>query len=389
MKILLINDFKIGGGAEIIFQKTFQTLKEAGHQVDMIYKYENITSPKSIFSYIFSINNYLHIQKKLKSNNYDLVYILNFSRAFSPSILYAIKKFKIKHPELKTIYNAHDAHIICPNSALNYYKKKTVILFKKTPSIKEFIFKRIDSRGVFFSILKKAQWILAYKILKLQNIFDIILCPSQFLAYRISEKYPQIKTEILRNPLDKTFLKNKSVYHPKISSPIKLIYFGRINSKEKGLEHLINNLPEDCDFIFDIYGDGPDENNLKELIYQLGFSHKIKLKGKLPWEKLMNLISNYDAFILPSHSYENAPLSIVEASYAGLFILTMDYGGMKELAEIVGNNFFINPINKKSLKDILYKITETNFLKPNLLPFSEDIFKNSLLYYISSTKNKS
>lgn len=387
MKILLINDFKIGGGAEIIFLKTFQTLIEAGHQVKMMYKYEKITSPKSIFSYIYSIKNYQIIRTELFSNNYDLVYILNFSRAFSPSILYAIKKYKIKHPELKVIYNAHDAHIICPNSALNYYKGKTIILFKKTPSIKDFILKRIDSRGSSFSILKKIQWILAYRVLRLQNVFDTILCPSLFLSSRIAEKYPQIKIELLRNPLEKTALNNKSEYHKEICLPIKLIYFGRLNSTEKGLEYLLNNLPEDFNFIFHIFGDGPDEKELKAQIDRLRLNHKIKLMGKLPWEKLMSIIPNYDAFILPSFSYENAPLSIVEASYAGLFILTMNYGGMKELAEIVGNYFFINPINKEKLRKILYKITETQFLSPNVSPFSVDTFKKNLLFYITSTQN--
>ena len=387
MKILLINDFKIGGGAEIIFLKTFQTLIEAGHQVKMMYKYEKITSPKSIFSYIYSIKNYQIIQNELSSNNYDLVYILNFSRAFSPSILFAIKKYKVKHPELKVVYNAHDAHIICPNSALNYYKKKTIILFKKTPSIKEFIFKQIDSRGCFFSILKKIQWILAYRVLNLQDVFDTILCPSLFLSSRIAEKYPQIKVELLRNPLEKAALKNKNDYPKKISLPIKLIYFGRLNSTEKGLEYLLNNLPEDFNFIFHIFGDGPDEKKLKAQIDRLGLNNKIKLMGKLPWEKLMSIISSYDVFVLPSFSYENAPLSIVEASYAGLFILTMDYGGMKELAEIVGNYFFINPINKEKLKKVLYNITETQFLNPNISPFSEDTFKKSLLFYITFIKN--
>ena len=77
----------------------------------------------------------------------------------------------------------------------------------------------------------------------------------------------------------------------------------------------------------------------------------------------------------------------IEAYRTGLFILTMDYGGMKELAEIVGNYFFINPINKEKLKKVLYNITETQFLNPNISPFSEDTFKKSLLFYITFIKN--
>ena len=37
MRILLLNDFRIGGGAEIIFQKTYEVLVKQGYDVDMVY----------------------------------------------------------------------------------------------------------------------------------------------------------------------------------------------------------------------------------------------------------------------------------------------------------------------------------------------------------------
>ena len=50
MNILLINDFKTGGGAEVIFYKTYQTLMAIGHNVDIVYCHEKIVSPKSIIT---------------------------------------------------------------------------------------------------------------------------------------------------------------------------------------------------------------------------------------------------------------------------------------------------------------------------------------------------
>ena len=134
MNILLINDFKTGGGAEVIFTKTYETLIEAGNNVDLKYYYTQITPPRSALSYIFSLHNYHEIYKVLCEKKYDLVYLLNYSNAFSPSILLAIKKYKQKNSNLKVIYNAHDAHIICPNSALNYYKgNKICCIFRSIP----------------------------------------------------------------------------------------------------------------------------------------------------------------------------------------------------------------------------------------------------------------
>lgn len=382
MNILLINDFKTGGGAEVIFTKTYETLIEAGNNVDLKYYYTQITPPRSALSYIFSLHNYHEIYKVLCEKKYDLVYLLNYSNAFSPSILLAIKKYKQKNSNLKVIYNAHDAHIICPNSALNYYKGNKICRFEKTPSLHKFIFKQLDHRGAIYSIIKKIQWITAYKFLRLYNIFDKILCPSQFLASRIKEVYPNLSVEILRNPLNFKDITVPQDYNKKIRTTIRLIYFGRL-STEKGLDILLHNIASiKIPYNFHIYGDGPQANQLKKIVKTLNLENQIIFKGKTSWKDLMKIISDYDIFILSSSCYENAPLSIVEAAYAGLYILTMNYGGMKEISEIVGNNFYINS-SSTTLTDILNLIQKTPFQKPNCAPFSENIFRKRLLHYIS------
>lgn len=386
MNILLINDFKTGGGAEVIFYKTYQTLMAIGHNVDIVYCHEKIVSPKSIINYIFSIKKYFEIKNSLKKKNYNLIYILNYSNAYSPSILLAINQYKKRNPKLKVLYNAHDAHIICPNSALNYYQNKKSYRFNTPISFKHFILKRLDHRGAIYSIIKKIQWILAYKILHLQKTFDKILCPSLFLATQIQKTYPYLDTDILRNPLNKKEIEKPQNYNKLIHSPIRLIYFGRLSS-EKGLNILLQNFQNvNIDYEFHIYGDGPDKESLQKLVNQLSLKNKIFFKGKLPWKSLMKIIHQYDAFILPSHCYENAPLSIVEAAYAGLYILTMNYGGMKEISDIVGNNLFINPISPETLTTQIMNIYKLPFNKPNYEMFSEDLFKEKISQYISSLK---
>lgn len=126
-----------------------------GHNVDIVYCHEKIVSPKSIINYIFSIKKYFEIKNSLKKKNYNLIYILNYSNAYSPSILLAINQYKKRNPKLKVLYNAHDAHIICPNSALNYYQNKRSYRFNTPISFKHFILKRLDHRGAIYSIIKK------------------------------------------------------------------------------------------------------------------------------------------------------------------------------------------------------------------------------------------
>lgn len=383
MKVLLLNDFKVGGGAEIIFQKTYEILKEMGHEVDMLYCSERISTHNSIFSYLFSIDNLRSLFKRLKTEKYDVIYVLNYAYSFSPSILLAIKKYKRISPDVRVIYNAHDAHLICPNSGLMYFKNKKMQLFPQILSVKDFIFKTLDYRGNLYSLLKKVQWLLAYKVLKLHSIFDVILCPSLFLVSKIKEYYPNKEVGLLRNPLDMGNIPLITL-NKRRKEPLQLVYFGRL-SLEKGLDLLIENLSKISDlYELHIYGDGPEAAHLHNLVNSLKLQNRIIFEGKLSWKDLMNRLPLYDAFVLPSCCYENAPLSIVEASASGLYVLTMNYGGMKELAQMVGNYCFISPLSSESLHNAFNFIKDAEFRRPDLSVFSEAVFKNILNEYIEN-----
>lgn len=386
MKILLINDFKSGGGAEVVFLQTYKTLKEMGVEVDLLYCHDKIVPPTSVASYLFSIGNYRKLYKRLTQNRYDLIYILNYAYAFSPSILVAVKKYKKRNQNIKVIYNAHDAHIVCPNSALAYFEKKRMFLFASVPRIKEFIFKRLDHRGAIHSILKKIQWLLAYKLLCLYNIFDEILCPSIFLCNKIQEAYPNAKVSLLRNPLEYENIIKQKVRDKNIPEIVKIVYFGRI-SQEKGLKELIESLQYvDYKYVFHIYGEGPELLSLKTLVDKLRLNDKIIFHGRKPWKELMIEISQYDAFILPSLHYENSPCSIIEAAAAGLQIITMKYGGLEELASIVGNSYFINPITPATLNNAFELVKNNQFINPDLEMFSINTFKKVLLSHVYVNK---
>lgn len=386
MKVLLINDFKSGGGAEVVFLQTYKALREMGLEVDLLYRYDKIEPPVSVLSYLFSIRNCRNVYKQLLLNRYDLVYILNYAYAFSPSILWAVKKYKKRNHNIKVIYNAHDAHIICPNSALAFFKKKQMFLFTSAPRVKEFIFKKLDYRGFAYSILKKAQWLLAYKFFHLQDVFDEILCPSIFLCNKIQEAYRNANVSLLRNPLELDNIVTLRIRNKSISDTVKVVYFGRI-SQEKGLKELIEKLQYlDYKYEFYIYGEGPELNSLKILTNRLQLNNKVFFEGKKPWKELMAEISQYDAFILPSLHYENSPCSIVEAVAAGLRVITMKYGGLEELASIVGNSYFINPITPDTLKSAFEFVKNSQFVNPNLEMFSMDTFKKVLSFHVINKK---
>lgn len=382
IRVLLINDFLYGGGAEVVFREINNVLVKNQIHTDVFYKEEKQKLTKSPISYIYSHSNKRKLEQLLRDNRYNVVIILNYSSALSPSILSVINEHK-RQQGFKVIYNAHDAHLICPNSGLNYFQNGKMMRFSEKMTISSFLFKRLDYRGHIFSILKKIQWITAYKILKVQNTIDIIVTPSYFLKDRINSFYSDKNIQVIRNPtIDKCFnLSPRTGLKGKI---VHIVFFGRL-SDEKGLIPFVKALKNVMTpFIFDIYGDGKIKKELEKAIFENNLQTKISLKGSVAHKTLLQNLINYDAMVLPSIMYENAPLSIVEAAANQLHILTMKYGGMEELAKCVGNYYFINPLSSKKLESIFSNLKKARFEPSDLSAFTKKVFEKQILNLLNS-----
>lgn len=376
MHILLINDFLHGGGAEVVFHQMKLALVRLGHKVDIFYWKENKCVATNPLAYIYNFGAATMLEGVLRINCYSLIVVFNYASALSPSVIGVLRRYKRKQ-RCKVVYNSHDAHIICPNSGLNYFTRSESRRFENAYSAcSGFIFKRLDHRGWAYSSLKKVQWLLAYRIMGLYRVFDTVISPSHFLLERIQRFYPDMNGCVIRNPCIESVEEHVSKMPP--GDLLKLIFIGRL-SHEKGLLPLINAITGvDSPYLLDIYGIGPQEKDIEKAIRQNGLSEKINLKGGLPHKQIMELLDNYDAMILPSIVSETAPASIIEAASKKLFVITMGYGGMKEMAEKVGNYVFVNPLSTKSLEEAFEILRRKEFKDTDLTEFTFGAYMDAL-----------
>ena len=341
-KILLVNDFLVGGGTETVFNKQFELLFNH-HIIEKFYAHETHKLLKNPISYIFSIHFFKIFFLKLQDFKPDIIHIHNYYHVISPSILYAIKKYRKNNLNLKVIYTAHDFHLLCPNSGFTYYEKKTNELknFTSIPTIKEWIFKSLDYRGFIFSTLKKIQFYFNYSLLKLTNEIDVITAPSIFLSELLQKKFANKKVMLLRNPIDLFEYINTP---PIITETLSIIYLGRL-SHEKGLNIVLNYLVNTkINFSFKILGEGPD---LDKILPYLS-DQRIKYLGFQNQELVKKYLQESHVLILPSIWYENAPMVLLEALQANIRILATNHGGIKELAKLCGGSYLYEPNNEKS-----------------------------------------
>lgn len=122
-----------------------------------------------------------------------------------------------------------------------------------------------------------------------------------------------------------------------------------------------------------IVGDGPEYENLKNLIYKLNIENQIKLYGRANREEIKRLLSKSDAFVLSS-KYETFGVVIIEAMACGLPVLSTKSGGPES---IITNNelgLLVDNDDKDSFKNGLKKIYEEKYDKEYIREYVENNF---------------
>ena len=217
-----------------------------------------------------------------------------------------------------------------------FFCKKIKIIARETNSYKKNLFRKFSIKEQIFIYLKR----LVYN-----NIYHVIY-PSKGLKSEIVGK----KT-FIRNFVDIKFLKN---YKKKNSN--YLLGVGRL-VEQKRFEDLINAyslIHKNINEKLIIIGEGPEKQNLKNLIKKLKLKKKIKI---LPFKNYLNYLANCTVFVQTS-AWEGMPNILIEAMVMEKKIVsTNSYHGPKEILQNgkygslckIGD---INSISRNILKEL-------------------------------------
>lgn len=380
MKVLLINDYFLGGGAEAVFRNTGELLKVNGAEVDYFVGSEKMEKPTSVLNYLNNSSLRLALEKKLNSFQPSVIHIHSFYHYLSGAIFKAIKKYR-KYNKVKVVFTAHDYYLICPSSGMTWYKNEQVKSIEITQNkFSNLLFKRIDFRGWKHSVLKKAQWFLNIKIRKIVNEIDHVISPSYFLKEAFEATGFGKKISVLRNPLPNLGFRDSSLeVKVKTSAQIRIIFTGRL-SQEKGLLPFLEAFKEinSSDVSLAIFGEGPEKEKIEAFIKKEKLK-KVQMNGYLAPQELQKYIDKANVHLLPSIWYENAPLSIIEGAHAGNIILASDIGGVAEMSHQTSSCVLIKNW-KKELKQSLELIRTMS--KNKLLDekaYSNEIYLDNII----------
>ena len=125
--------------------------------------------------------------------------------------------------------------------------------------------------------------------------------------------------------------------------------------ESKGIQDLIKSvaiLPKNILELLkiDIYGDGPYEKELKQLVNNLDLKTNINFMGSVP--NLNNIYCNYDYLLQPTHM-ECFSLSILESLAANVPVITTPVGGNEEVIVNNKNGFIFKAKETHELSGLL------------------------------------
>lgn len=335
MKILLVNDYGVEiGGAETYLKNLKRALKDQGHDVrvltskspdgiptfsDYTFQGLNVNSPFRLIPYMFNVDAYKKLKHILKEFNPDIVHLHFTFYHTSPSVLLALNN-------VPTVMTTHAHEIIAPvgvdysprcNHPFIGYCIKCTGPLKYFPEIIKRLFFRIFSKRI--------------------NLF---IAPSNYYA-DIHKKAGYSPVVTVYNGIEeKNDMKARNQNHQNI------LYVGRL-APEKGAEFPIRALPhihkKFPEATVTIVGDGPERNNLKQLIKQLDLQDYVTLTGKVSNEETAAYYQNASLVVVPSTYPDNLPTVCIEAMNYGRALLVSNIGGLPELVRNGYNGYLFTP----------------------------------------------
>ncbi|MFN2127857.1 MAG: glycosyltransferase [Anaerolineales bacterium] len=178
---------------------------------------------------------------------------------------------------------------------------------------------------------------------------DKVVAPSQGLKKVLQRVGVKAEIEVVPNGVDISPFRGKieAFRAGEFGFPegsVILTYVGRLGP-EKNLPFLLRAFNGAAQAYENIYllivGDGPERENLEDIVRHMGIARRVHFSGFVNYEKIPNYLATSDIFVTASVT-EVHPLSVIEAMGAGLPILGIESPGVADTVNN-GKDGFIVP----------------------------------------------
>ena len=140
----------------------------------------------------------------------------------------------------------------------------------------------------------------------------------------------------------------------------EIITVGRLE-KQKNYKYLIEEF-SNTDNKINIIGEGSLKTDLKKLSQEK--NTKVSFLEKMPNSELIQFLSNFKYFVLPSF-FEGNPKVVLEAMAAGCVVIVNNFSGISEIIKSEIDGFVID-CKKNNLKNLINFLNENEEVQKNI-----------------------
>jgi glycosyltransferase involved in cell wall biosynthesis len=280
------------------------------------------------------------IRRLIADTRPALAHAHNIYHHLSPSIL-----VELRRQGVPTVMTLHDLKLVCP--AYKMHSRGAVCESCRGGALRNVVKNRCIKSSFAMSALV---W-LESTVHRALNIYMAnvarFVVPSRFFLAKFAE-WGLDTQRFVHIP---NFVDAESM-HPRDDHDDWFVYFGRL-SAEKGIATLVRAAAQ-ARVPLRIVGTGPEEAGLRQLAAESG--GRVEFTGYLTGAALREAIAGARAIVIPSEWYENAPLSVMEASALGRPVIGARIGGIPELIREDETGFVFTSGNVEALSETLAKV---------------------------------
>jgi glycosyltransferase involved in cell wall biosynthesis len=289
---------------------------------------------------IYSLRAARRIRRVLSLARPAIAHAHNIYHHLSPSVL-----VELHRQGIPVVLTLHDLKLVCP--AYKMHTQGAICEACRGGALRNVIKNRCIKNSAAMSALV---WVesTVHRMLDVysRNVSRFVV-PSRFFATKFAEWGVDTRRFAhVPNPID------VEAFEPSDDYADAFVYLGRLVS-EKGVATLISAAAK-ARVRLRIVGTGPEEAGLRRLAGKLGGD--VEFTGYLGGTALRAAVASARAVVIPSEWYENAPLSVMEASALARPVIGADVGGIPELIVAGETGFVFESGDVDSLAETLDRV---------------------------------
>jgi glycosyltransferase involved in cell wall biosynthesis len=342
MKILIVhNGYCLSGGEDAVVASEQAALSGRGHKV-IVYRRNNaefVAKPalKKILYLLtgsfFSRDTFRELSALIERERPDMAHVHNIFFMVSASVYAACSKYSV--PVVQTL---HNYRYICANALLYANGRVCQRCLKLAFLPAMFLRCRngscLESTWVWLWITWLRQSGLLNKVARFIALSNF--SKSRFVAAGFNESNIVVKPNFVKEL-------------PRRKGIGEFVLFAGALADYKGIDDLMLIIERSVGIPFVVAGEGEAEDRLRKWKHSLGSGYSVNIKGPVPFEDLIRLISYASVVIVPSKCPENFPRIIAEAFACAVPVLATDSPVMREIV-VNGNGELYGTIDEAVAK---------------------------------------